>query len=416
VTVPSTGTVAVVTPWYPTLGQPFRGAFVRAAVEATAPTVARMTVFHCDDWAQWVSRREGAAIERAYRAIVPGTSRPIPTAGGAGLIYLPVPIRAGLGFGEIARHHAAVLRDSTGGNGLDADVVHAHVGLPAGWAAIKNARPDARVFVTEHATFLNRVLAQAEARSMYDEVISRSSHFFAVGEGVRRTLLDSFPHHAGRISIIPNPVSFASVRATPVKDLRRWLYVGSLIERKGVLLLLEAFAACHHRDPALTLTMVGDGELRTRLAERAGELGVAAAVTFVGAVGPEDALRLMRQHDLLVHSSRYETFGMTVVEAVAAGMPVLITRCGGPEETLAGIEDAAGELVAVAETPDSITDGYWRLRARFPDGLDLDHARKMLASRYGYETYATVHGEVWFGQPPAVKVPLTGRSGGFHDD
>ena len=47
-------------------------------------------------------------------------------------------------------------------------------------------------------------------------------------------------------------------------------------------------------------------------------------------------------------------------------MPVLVTRCGGPEETLAGIEDAAGELVAVEESDASLVDGYRRLRERFP--------------------------------------------------
>lgn len=104
----------------------------------------------------------------------------------------------------------------------------------------------------------------------------------------------------------------------------------------------------------------------------------------------------MREHDLLVHPSRYETFGMTVVEAVAAGMPVLVTRCGGPEQTLAGIEDAAGELIDVEENAESISDGYQRLRDRFRQGLDLPRAQQVLAYRYGYEAVAEAHYRLWF--------------------
>ena len=105
----------------------------------------------------------------------------------------------------------------------------------------------------------------------------------------------------------------------------------------------------------------------------------------------------MREHDLLVHPSRWESFGMTVVEAVAAGMPVLVTRCGGPEETLAGIEDAAGELVDVEETP---TRRWWPATGGCVPGsrtgLDLARAQRVLAERYGYPAVARIHHRMWF--------------------
>ena len=195
---------------------------------------------------------------------------------------------------------------------------------------------------------------------------------------------------------MPNPVSFARPRPQPVTELRRWLFLGGLIPRKGVNWLLEAFAKCRAEDPSLTLTIVGDGELGGPLRRRAGELDLSSSVTFTGAVDPETALRLMREHDLLVHPSRWESFGMTVVEAVAAGMPVLVTRCGGPEETLAGIETAAGELVPVEESDAALVEGYRRLRERFPHGLDLPRAQRMLDERYGYPAVARLHHRVWF--------------------
>lgn len=102
---------------------------------------------------------------------------------------------------------------------------------------------------------------------------------------------------------------------------------------------------------------------------------------------------------------------MTVVEAVAAGLPVLVTRCGGPEETLAGVEDAVAELVEVEEGADALIAGYWRLRERF-DRLDVAGAQRALADRYSYPAVADAHDRVWFGEEPvagAVQVEGTGR-------
>lgn len=104
----------------------------------------------------------------------------------------------------------------------------------------------------------------------------------------------------------------------------------------------------------------------------------------------------MREHDLLVHPSRYETFGVVIIEALAAGMPVLITRSGGPEQTLAGIEADAGEFVDVEDAPDALVAGFRRLRSRFPAGLDQVRARRVLADRYGYDAVARSHQEAWF--------------------
>jgi glycogen synthase len=388
--------VAIVTPWYPTSEAPFRGAFVQAMVDATAPGCDEVTLYHLDRWPMRASPRRQRSIAAAHRGLLPHAIRRTGTVGGAGLVYLPVPTQAGTDFAGVTRLTERWLRTALGGRHLDTPVVHAHVGYGAGWAALRAAGPDTRVFVTEHATFLDRVLAEPDARAMYDELIDRCAGFFTVGEAAKAELVREFPHHAERIGVIPNPVSFDRTRPRPVTALHRWLFVGGLIPRKGVDLLVEAFATCRADEPALTLTIVGEGEMGAGLAERAAALGVAEAVTFTGAVPPPEALNLMRTHDLLVHPSRRETFGMTVVEAVAAGLPVLVTRCGGPEETLAGLEEAAGELIDVRDDPDSIVEGYRRLRARFPRGVDLATARRRLAERYGYQAVARTHHRIWF--------------------
>ncbi|MCS0638109.1 glycosyltransferase family 4 protein [Streptomyces sp. LP05-1] len=388
---------AVVTPWYPTRELPFRGSFVQAMVDATAPGCDSLVVYHCDPWVAAMDAATTEAVEAANARLMPGTAHRVPTVGGAELVHFPVTTPRGQDYGAQARNHERQLRNLLGGKPIDAPVVHAHVGLPSGWAALRNARPDARVFVTEHASFLERVFQDPEARELYDELLGGVTGFFAVGDKVTEVLGRTFPHHADKILRIPNPISFDQPRPEPVTALNKWLYLGGMVELKGVNWLVEAFAQCHAEDPSLTLTMVGEGPLRRPLTERVAELGLSDAVKLPGSIPHEEALGLMREHDLLVHPSRYETFGMTIVEGIAAGMPVLVTRCGGPERTLAGIEDAAGELIDVEENAESISDGFRRLRDRFAGGgLDLERARARLSEQYGYEAVARAHYRLWF--------------------
>ncbi|MEV5831063.1 glycosyltransferase [Spirillospora sp. NPDC052242] len=388
--------VAVVTPWYPNPQQEWAGSFVEAMVGATAPGCGDVTVYHTEAWLMRQPPEEVEAARAAHRRLLPVALHAQPAVAGARLLRVPVPTVPEYTFADLAREHAAWLREALRGEPIPAPVVHAHVGLRGGWTALENARPDARVFVTEHASFLDKVLEQPDSRELYEQVLDRCDGFFVVTDVLRDRLAEAFPALAGKIRPISNPISFDTPRPRPVTELRRWLYVGTLVERKGVGPLLEAFAACRAEDPGLTLTMAGTGALAGPLAERAAELGVDGAVTFLGAVPPDRAARLMREHDLLVHAARYETFGVTIIEAVAAGMPVLVTRCGGPERTLAGVADAVGEMIDVDDDPAVIVAGYRRLRDRFPDGLDLPRGRDVLDGRFGYRTVAEAHHRHWF--------------------
>ncbi|MFI0366728.1 glycosyltransferase [Actinomadura sp. 1N219] len=400
--------VAVVTPWYPNPQQEWAGAFVQAMVEATAPGCDEVTVYHNEAWLMRQAPEEVEAAREAHRRLLPVALHDAPTVAGARLMRLPVPTVPDYTFAELAQQHASWLRESLGGEPIPARVVHAHVGLRGGWTALENARPDARVFVTEHASFIDKVLEQPDSRDMYEQVLDRCTGFFAVTDVLRDRLAETFPALAHKIELISNPISFEAPRPRPVTELRRWLYVGTLVERKGVGWLLEAFAECHAGDPELTLTIAGPGVLAGALAKRAAELHVDHVVTFTGEVAPDEATRLMREHDLLVHPARWETFGVSIIEAVAAGMPVLVTRCGGPERTLAGIEDAVGEMIDVEENSESIVAGYHRLRDRFPDGLDLAKGRRVLDERFGYRTVAQAHYRHWFSGPEAGEGAASG--------
>ncbi|NYI08477.1 glycosyltransferase [Allostreptomyces psammosilenae] len=399
--------LAVVTPWYPSENNPFAGAFVQAATAAVAPRFAEVDVYHPEDWAGPARPLHAEVVRTALERLVgrPGRApvgiEPVPLPEGR-LTRVPVPVFPRRDYAAWGLAHERALRSVLPTGRVEAEVVHAHVGVYGGWAATRLARPDARVVLTEHATFLRRVLRQPEARRMYEEVLERVEVLMCVGGYLRGQLAGYFPRHAHKFRIVPNVVDFAALppRPEPVRALDRWLFVGRLIEQKGVPVLLEAFALAARENPRATLTLVGSGRLEEALRARADELGLAGRVRFLGPVPPQEIAACLHAHDLLVHASRFETFGMTVVEAVATGTPVLVTRSYGPEETLAGLDGVAGRLVDVSDDPHVLLEGYRWLRAGL-GRLDMARARAVLRDRYGAEAVADRLAAVYAGREPA---------------
>lgn len=389
--------VTVVTPWYPDAQRPYRGSFVQAMVEAVAPGLDGIDVYHLDGWAVTKNPERLRRVRELQTTLLPRALAPAPAVAGATLYRLPVVIERSRDLALHARRHAEWLTVALGGKPIEADIIHAHVPMHGGYAALENAKPGARVYMTEHSSFLEELLEQPDARALYDEILDRCAGVFVVGEPLHRLIAEVFPHHTGKLAYIANPIDFQARRAQPPAALRRWLSVAGLIERKRIDYLLRAFADCRAEDPDLTLTLAGEGGLRRELEALSAELGVDDAVEFIGAVDPGEIPGLMADHDLLVHTSRHETFGVVVVEALAAGTPVLVTRSGGSDQVLSGIEDDAGQLVDIVEDPSVFADAYRSLRDRYPHKVDLDAARDALRAKYSYDAVGAHHHRIWFG-------------------
>jgi glycosyltransferase involved in cell wall biosynthesis len=118
---------------------------------------------------------------------------------------------------------------------------------------------------------------------------------------------------------------------------RTILSVGRLDSEKNPLLLLEILAALRSRDPRWRLTIAGDGPLRAAMETRIGELGLVDAVDLPGEVrnGPE-LWRLYRDAHLFLHVSFTEGLPQVLVEAQAAGLPIVATAVGGVSAALDG--------------------------------------------------------------------------------
>ena len=381
--------LAVTTPWHPTEQRPFAGSFVQATTAAVRPLFERVDLYNTEDWTGPADPMQSRMVARAYSALTSGAGRRVEFAARLApeaywVTDIPTPVFPRRSYADWSQSHESALRAVLPGGRFTAEVVHGHVGIYGGWLARRFAPPGARVVVTEHASFLGKILRQAPSRARYAEVVERADAFLCVSAKLRAELVEAFPESAAKFLVVPNAVQIEEmpVRAEPVSSLDRWIYVGKVAAAKGVSELVEAFAIAAKESAALRLTILGSGPLVEPLKARAAELGLAGRIAFHDAVPPQRVFEFLHAHDLLVHPSKSETFGMTTVEAVGSGMPVLVTRCGGPEETLAGLDGVAGLLIDVSPEPQVIVDGYRELRDR-AGGLDPVRARAELLGRYG---------------------------------
>ncbi|HTK29577.1 MAG TPA: glycosyltransferase family 4 protein [Vicinamibacterales bacterium] len=218
------------------------------------------------------------------------------------------------------------------------DLVHVHEPFTplAPWLAIAAAA--APVVGTFH---VHRERGHRWYRSMgwaLRPLSRRLSARIAVSEAAKRTVAAHFP---GTYEIVPNGIDVTRFRRPAPRPAAfetgrlHVLYIGRLEPRKGVDVLVRAMAAVQRQLPGALLTIGGDGSERGRLEALARDAG--ADVRFAGAVAEGDLPAWFRAADVLCSPALGgESFGIVLLEAMAAGRPVVASRIDGYEGLVAG--------------------------------------------------------------------------------
>jgi len=136
-------------------------------------------------------------------------------------------------------------------------------------------------------------------------------------------------------------------------------YVGRIAHEKNVTLLLDAFTRAASSDPRLALVLVGDGPARDLCERRAADAGVTARVRFLGMTPYEEVPGVLAACDAFATASVSEMYPLVVVEAAAAGLPVIGVRSPGVGEIVTG---GVNGLLA-AEDPDALAAAMSALAA-----------------------------------------------------
>jgi glycosyltransferase involved in cell wall biosynthesis len=185
-------------------------------------------------------------------------------------------------------------------------------------------------------------------------------------------LRDAYPQAAERLSLCENGVApefLAIERPAPTDRPPRLITVGSLIPRKGIDVLLRALAGVALRP--WTFHIVGAGPEEAALRALAGDLGIAARVEFLGHRPPEAIPALLAEADVFLLGSHSEGRPNALVEAMAAGLPVVASRIDGITELLregeSGLLPGAGQVDAWRTAIDALLADAG-LRTRLGEG------------------------------------------------
>jgi glycosyltransferase involved in cell wall biosynthesis len=210
------------------------------------------------------------------------------------------------------------------------DVVYAHFLVPTGLIAALAGR--APLVVTAHGRDVRNIgwLPGIAAATRF--VVRRAAAVIAVSDYLRRELETKIPAARGKTVVIDSGVDLERFRVLPAPaGDTRYLCIASLIRRKNVLRLAEAFA----RVGKGMLTFVGDGPLRAQLEGRPG-------IELAGRVPYDRIPEQISAAHVVCQPSLIEPFGQALLEAMACGRTVVATRIGGPPEF---VPPEAGVLV-----------------------------------------------------------------------
>jgi teichuronic acid biosynthesis glycosyltransferase TuaC len=218
------------------------------------------------------------------------------------------------------------------------DVIHAHGSLLAGpLAKAIRQRTGVPYVITEHNTAFSRNAIRPWQDCRVTDVLANAATRIAVSPALGKLLEDRYGDAARPWLWIPNVVSQSFKPATlPVRESSkrarfRFLNVALISSNKGQDTLLHAMSKLVRAGAEVELRVVGDGVLRTSLTRLADKLGISSCVTFLGTLDRGSVVEEMQSADAFVLSSRHETFGVVLIEALACGLPVIATTCGGPE-------------------------------------------------------------------------------------
>jgi glycosyltransferase involved in cell wall biosynthesis len=222
----------------------------------------------------------------------------------------------------------------------DFDLVHVHGPLAAllicrfANVPVVYTEHDATPWICRYRHWWERPIRKLIYRAVNVRALERADHVATVFDSLREELVGRYGIPAERVTTIANGTDvdvFNPYRPgiSPVRELhgfdRYILFVGRLTSRKAPDLLLRALVDT----PGVNCAFVGDGPMRRKLEQLAGELALADRVAFLGNVAPTELGRVYADADFTVLPSVSEGMPLTVIESMACGTPVLTTRVAG---------------------------------------------------------------------------------------
>jgi len=307
--------IGIVTLWFPIEKQPSYGIFVENQAAALAKIHDVTVILVKRSIAPYIRKSQ----KRGFRIIELGT------------FFLPSMSESFIKFKskkylkafDIASKHQQI------------DVIHSHSYVSNFHGQYISSRRSVPHVSTIHDTTVLNDELQKWQRRFLSYSMKASDKVVAVGKPLANHLQKSYDLH--NVVTIPNGVNtdLFSMKTEFWNGSRpfRFLFVGSFDKRKGLIECIEAFNAIKFKNTEFHI--VGYDTMEKSIMALVKSLGLTSRVVFYGDLSNYELPATYHKCDAYVSFSSLETFGVTVIEAMSCGLPVLYSRSGGPEHTVA---------------------------------------------------------------------------------
>ncbi len=218
-------------------------------------------------------------------------------------------------------------------------IVHSHNTFYAGYLAhLLKKKYEIKIVITEHSSLFFRSKLNRLEKRIFKEVWNDSDFRISVSEGLSKYL----SIHLAKaqilkdITVMPNvpDIIFESPLpkvSTNQSNTFTIVNVANLVSIKNHELLIKSFKDLSFKLHNAKLILIGDGPLRDKLQGLVENLNLVDLVIFKGYLDRLDVRRIMLESDIFVLTSKFETFGVVIMEALLCGLPVVSTPCEGPK-------------------------------------------------------------------------------------
>ncbi len=279
------------------------------------------------------------------------------------------------------------------------DIIHAHVAVPDGDAALKLKEEYKRpLVVTVHgADFAYTLHRNKKCNGVVKNVLAGADRVITVSERLKKVARENMAHHE-KVRTIHNGVTVSKLTGASGKKKTSGeggtiLSVSNLIKLKGIDYNLHAVAALIEKYAHLRYIVVGDGVERNNLERLAASLKIEEHVCFKGELPHDQVMELMNECDIFALPSWNEAFGVVYIEAMAAGKPAVACRGAGIEDI---IEDRATGMLVEPRNLADLTAALDHLLASPREAQAMGaRARELVLEKLTWEENARKNIEVY---------------------
>ena len=220
------------------------------------------------------------------------------------------------------------------------NLIHAHWVLPSGWlAAFLKKKFNIPLIITIHGSDLFP-LKNPLFKKLQQFAFNRADIITVNSQATQLEVLSRFPALKSKVHLIPMGVDTSHFKPRVIKKPSQYsnskiiLFVGRLSDQKGVQYLIQALPDILQKEPTTKLLIIGEGPFKQQLENIAFELNVSSAIHFHGALSSEELAYYYNIADLFVlpalsTSTGTEALGLSLLEAMSSGCPVIGTNIGG---------------------------------------------------------------------------------------